>query len=145
MNIFDKMNGVEYDELLEILASDDDGEMTIAELQDITGWKKEKVIKMIKRLIYIKAITGRMHMGKQKVFFNSVNTTPYYTQKSTYYTAGTFTAGIKGLMFGNDKNGKNKKVTRVIQCPKCQATKQVLGGNIVKCDYCGVPMETKPF
>ena len=42
MNIYEKLDGAEYDELIEILASDDDGEMTVAELQDITGWKEKK-------------------------------------------------------------------------------------------------------
>ena len=135
MNIYEKLDGAEYDELIEILASDDDGEMTVAELQDITGWKEKKVIKMVRKLIYIKAITGRMHVGKQKVLFNSVNT-------STYYSSGILTAGINKLTSGID-NGENKRITRVIQCPKCKATKQVLGGNIIKCDYCGTPMEIK--
>ena len=144
MGLIDKINGTDYDELLEILASDDDGEMTVAELQDITGWKKDDIVKKLKKLIHIKAITGRFHMGKQTVFFNSIDTTPYRGQKQTY-GAGSFMKSYMGLFVDIGKGGKNKKITTVVQCPKCKATKQVIKGNIIKCDYCDTPMETKSY
>ncbi len=144
MGLMDKINGAEYDELLEILSSDDDGEITVAELQDITGWEKEEIVKKVKKLIRIKAITGRFHVGKQKLFFNSVDTTPYRSQKQTYGQSGLMKSYM-GLFMDIGKGGKNKKVTTVVQCPKCKATKQVIKGNIAKCDYCDTPMETKSF
>ena len=144
MGLIDKINGADYDELLEILASDDNGEMTVAEIQDITGWEKDDIIKKLKKLIRIKAITGRYHVGKQTVFFNSVDTTPYKGQKGVYGQSGLMKSYM-GLFMDIGKGGKNRKVTTVIQCPKCKATKQVIQGNIVKCDYCDVPMETKSF
>ena len=33
----------------------------------------------------------------------------------------------------------------VVDVIKCKATKQVIKGNITKCDYCDTPMETKSF
>ena len=136
MGLIDKLNGVDYDELLEILA--------FAELQDITGWDKDEIVKKIKKLIHIKAITGRFHVGKQKLFFNSVNTTPYQTQKYTYGQGGLALL-YSGLFFDLGRNGKNTKATTVVKCPNFNATKQVLKGNVVKCDYCKIPMEIKSF
>ena len=144
MGLVDKINGADYDELLEILASDDDGEMTVAELHDITGWEKADIVNKLKKLIRIKAITGRFHVGKQTVFFNSIDTTPYRNQK-TVYRQGPLMKSYMGLFMETGKGGKNKKTTTVIQCPKCKATKQVIQGNVVKCDYCDVPMTTKSF
>ena len=144
MGLISALYGMEYDELIEILASDDDGEMTFAELQDITGWDQPKIIKMLKKLIHYKSITGRVHMGQQKVFFNSVDTTPFKNKKSAYGQGGLVRAYTE-LFMDTGKGGKNKKITTVMQCPKCKATKQVIKGNVTKCDYCDTPMETKNF
>ena len=78
------------------------------------------------------------------LFFNSVDTTPYRSQRQTYGQSGLMKSYM-GLFMDVGKGGKNKKVTTVVQCPKCKATKQVIKGNITKCDYCDTPMETKSF
>lgn len=133
-----------YDELIEVLASDDDGEMTIKEIVEITNWDEGDIVKRLRHLIQIKAISGKLHMGHHKIIFNSIDTTPYSTQKYRQILDLESTGpSVKEQILGVPIRNKNKKITHVVKCPNCGASRQVLGNNIVKCDYCDSLMEPK--
>ena len=140
----DDTNGSRYDELIGILSSDDDGEMYFQEIIKATGWKENEVIKRLKRLIQIRTLMGKIDSEKRKIVFNSIDTSPYTLQSDRAYLGFDDSRPTAlDLILGETNPNRNKKVTRVVKCPNCGATRQVLGNNIAKCDYCDSLMENK--